>query len=205
MLANNLYAYGSNNPVNRFDPTGQWYIKAITSIINAAKQLIGFEYTRTITDSKDINLNINSSIVKAEAGKDKSGYVVKMGNSDKAISGYIKNNNNKFIDSSIGIKINVLKTSLTFDVGAKEISLNYGIKSKSNVINSTEFGIAPIDWSNIYFKVKSESSTEYGETSAYVKTSMSPLVPITAYVVTRAPSALIQLTSGYGLQQAISY
>ena len=205
MLGNNLYAYGSNNPVNGYDPTGQWFIKAITSIVNAVKELCGFEYTQAITKSKSQKVNLNSSILKAEIGGEASKYVVKKENSDKPITGYVKNNNNKIVDSSIGVKINIAKSSLTLNISLKDISLNYGIESKSNIVNSTEFGIEPIDWANIYFSVKSEATSEKGETSSYVKSSMSPLIPITAYIAIRAPAALLQVAPGYGLHQTFTY
>ncbi len=200
ILRYNLYIYCSNNPVNGFDPTGMKFINPIISIWNtignALNLVFGFEYTKSIkTSQSEI---INDGIIKTEVGASASVNIAKVGSSDKPISVYV-NNNNKISNSSVGIKLNILRTSLTFNVGVEDISLSYGIKS-GDVVNSAQIGIAPKDWANVYFSATSTSSYNRTENETYVKSSISPLIPITIYY---APSLIKFGPTRILLQQGI--
>ena len=84
-------------------------------------------------------------------------------------------------------------------MGVEDISLSYGIKS-GDVVNSAQIGIAPKDWANVYFSATSTSSYKRTENETYVKSSISPLIPITIYY---APSLIKFGPTRILLQQGI--
>ena len=179
-------------------------MKFIDSIIsiwntmgNALSSIFGFEYTQSVKTSQSEILY--KGIIKNEIGVSSSVNVKQVGSSDKPISVYVNNNNNKILDSSIGIKLNTQKTSFTLNVGAGDISLNYGIKS-GDIINSAEIGIAPKDWANIYFSTNSKASFNRVENESYIKSSISPIIPISIYY---APALFMKFGPAYILQQGI--
>ena len=139
---NNMYSYCGNNPVNRDDPSGllwkevkRWFKKAGKRIKKWVKNIFGAGYTVCSTNS-GTEKTYSAIIIQAKIGTKNTAYISKRGNSSKPISVYASQDiNHPIKSSSLGLKINILDTTLDMRRALDDVGL-YGSITNGKTTNS---------------------------------------------------------------------
>ena len=194
MLDKNMYAYCSNNPINRFDPTGEgWFGDLCSNIWSGTKQVAQTAWngvksgaqavwngTKAVVGSV-VSIQVTSTTVVKEintpslggVGSTKSGTAINSGKSSNAVITLSLNSNRTTGDVGAGIIINSRKIVLEVNIGSAEGYVSGGIVSGKD-ISSVMIGVTP---DSVFLGSNLNSYQGTAQTQdAYVKHGVNPLV-----------------------------
>ena len=155
VMGYNMFAYCNNNPVNRIDPSGQFWKQLGTwfkRTINKAKQWVTNTYrtvcswassffgasastTKTITKSESYVIP-DPSPITFKTGNKVTNTIYSTGDSSKPVSVYaVESLDDQVFSSSVGFKLNYPNLTVTFNLAGDNIGI-YGSISKNNAIDS---------------------------------------------------------------------
>ena len=175
ILAYNMFAYCSNDPINNCDSNGQgklrnWLKKGLNKIKNYINRTFGFSLTLSKTKRKEQTITKNH-LMSMKKGIEVSRIYNK--GSSKPITAYINCELSDIYSSTYGIKINISKLTLEFSGGfdniGRTISWNEGnfTYSDTKKINASEMSI--VFGTSLTRNWDYHSASYYNEMSIYIE------------------------------------
>ena len=133
LQAYNLYAYCSNNPVMRIDPTGQSWLSDLFDWIGGFfENTFGAKGSKTTTIISEETSIVSEPSPITISGKHE---VVEVweehGDDSKPISFYANANTTNYVESNAGLKINTNSGSLIFNLAVDDVSVSVENKNSS--------------------------------------------------------------------------
>ena len=175
ILAYNMFAYCSNDPINNCDSNGQgklrnWLKKGLNKIKNYINRTFGFSLTLSKTKKRERTITKNH-LMSIKKGIEVSRIYNK--GSSKPITAYINCELSDIYSSTYGIKINISKLTLEFSGGfdniGRTISWNEGnfTYSDTKKINASEMSI--VFGTSLTRNWDYHSASYYNEMSIYIE------------------------------------
>jgi len=140
--SHNVFAYCENNPVSRMDSTGyswDWFNNATNTIKGLLGSIFGASSTTVIED--DVSHEFNGGLFSIKTGTTNNTTIQNHGNSGKPISVYSNSVANKPISSTVGLKINLHKTTIQLNLGLSNIGITTNYKD-GNLTSSSSLSLS---------------------------------------------------------------
>ena len=200
ILSANMFAYCENDPVNKSDPTGEfwntitnWINQAWNSVKTWAKNTFGASATIVYQSSLEEELSppLFNYIVTVKAGITESATIVAHGDSSKLFSVYAQGRSDNYAMSSVGAKMNIGRLTLGQSLGID----NLGVSSSFTSGDQTVSYAIKIDLSQakIVYETSTTINNSGGSTTEYTNVGFTALGFVAIYML---------LTTGSSTQPA---
>ena len=146
VVGHNSYAYCGNNPVNKLDPSGMFWVEIGQFLSNAwnsvktwAKNTFGAGSSTTTTIFESETPILPDPLpITVKIGTQTTQIVTSHGDSSKPISVYANGDLDNYLESSAGVNINIDSFALNLSLGLADTGISFSL-ANGNTTNS--FGL----------------------------------------------------------------